>query len=301
MNRAEGSEFWLTVTLEKTTIAVLEKPAATLWSGWKRSRWVCASCWLRTIVINQEVACGFLEMWGCRVDMWSATAGSPAARPGSRHYDLALMDIQMPEMDGRQATAEIRARERTSGRHLPIIAMTAHNMQGDREQCLACGMDDYVSKPVDPDELLAALKRWGDVAASAAKALPSAPPSAAQASLPVLDIERLHRSCAGKAKLERRIMMETLRLTPELLSRLVGAVGAADAETCRFEAHTLKGSSRTLGAEALGAAASNLEEAAKTGVLNGAAELLQMIESEWAALSVLLDECLTQEPWKSAL
>ena len=164
-----GSEFWLTVTLEKTE-AVLEKPAAILWSA------EAEPLGLRVLlaednVINQEVACGFLEMWGCRVDIvgngWLACC---AVR--DRDYDLALMDIQMPKMDGRQATAEIRAQERGSGRHLPIIAMTAHNMQGDREQCLAFGMDDYVSKPVNPEELLAALKRWGQVPVSGMASAP---------------------------------------------------------------------------------------------------------------------------------
>ena len=304
-----GSEFWLTVTLEKTT-AILEKPRAAFEAAETQPLHLCVLL-AEDNAINQEVACGFLEMWGCAVDV--AENGRQACLAvREKTYDLVLMDVQMPEMDGRQAAAEIRGRERGTGRHLPIIAMTAHNMQGDREQCLACGMDDYVSKPVDPEELRAALKRWGKPAqvsanTPAAEPLPAlAPPPAfdtvlTSEKLPVLDVERLHRSCAGKAKLERRIMAETLRLTPAILQRLRAAVGAEDAERSCFEAHTLKGSSRTLGAEALGTAAALMEDAAKAGDLAAAPALLDGIESEWAALSARLEDCLTREPWNEAL
>ncbi|MDR3688624.1 MAG: response regulator [Fimbriimonas sp.] len=110
-------------------------------------------------LVNATVATGRLGMWGCRCDL--AENGVEAVQAAqSGHYDAILMDVSMPEMDGIQATTEIRKREGDLGVHVPIIAMTAYALEGDREKCLAAGMDDYVSKPVDFDELLRKLHFW---------------------------------------------------------------------------------------------------------------------------------------------
>jgi CheY-like chemotaxis protein len=110
-------------------------------------------------VVNQKIAARMLEKLGCRVDI-VANGHEAVNAIANRSYDLLLMDCQMPEMDGFAATRAIRAFELEGTRHLPIIAMTANAMPGDRERCLEAGMDDYVGKPVQLNELLAVIQKW---------------------------------------------------------------------------------------------------------------------------------------------
>jgi CheY-like chemotaxis protein len=104
-------------------------------------------------MVNQRLAVRMLEKWGCSVTV--AADGTEALEAVSRQpFDFVLMDVQMPKMGGFEATRLIRERENHTGAHLPIIALTAHAMTGDRERCLEAGMDDYISKPIHPQELL---------------------------------------------------------------------------------------------------------------------------------------------------
>jgi CheY-like chemotaxis protein len=108
--------------------------------------------------MNQKVAVRFLEKRGHVVVL--ARSGKEALNAWQKQsFDLVLMDVQMPEMDGFEATSMIREQEKPGAKHIPIIAMTAHAMVGDRERCLAAGMDDYVSKPIEAASLFAAIER----------------------------------------------------------------------------------------------------------------------------------------------
>jgi CheY-like chemotaxis protein len=107
--------------------------------------------------VNRKLACKLLEKLGCRVDV-AANGREALAMWQAQTFDLVFMDCQMPEMDGYEATRMIRREE--SGRHTPVIALTANSMPGDREECLRAGMDAHLSKPIRPAELAAALAQW---------------------------------------------------------------------------------------------------------------------------------------------
>ncbi len=120
--------------------------------------------------VNQKIACSVLEKQGHHVTQaWDGRQALAAL--DQAHFDVVLMDVQMPEMDGFEATAAIRERERDTGRHLPIIAMTAHAMEGDRERCLAAGMDSYISKPIKVPELIELLEKVAGAAQQQASLL----------------------------------------------------------------------------------------------------------------------------------
>jgi CheY-like chemotaxis protein len=116
-------------------------------------------------MVNQRVAAGILQRIGCQVTI--ASTGREAVQCATTAvFDIIFMDVQMPEMGGFEATGLIRAHEQQSGQHVPIIAMTAHAMKGDRERCVEAGMDDYLSKPVDSKRLIAVVQALTANAAS---------------------------------------------------------------------------------------------------------------------------------------
>jgi two-component system sensor histidine kinase/response regulator len=167
-------------------------------------------------------------------------------------FDLVLMDVQMPEMDGLEATGRLRQREQGTSRHIPVIAMTAHAMKGDAERCLAAGMDDYVSKPVTAEALDAVLRRWvrGDPPAVATR-----PPPARRPSSPAVDLGMLQQMRAAQGPDEADIVAEVVSLflqdAPERLATLQVAVERGDLDLAVRAAHTLKGSAGHLGAKTL--------------------------------------------------
>jgi len=231
--------------------------------------------------INKKVAMLMLARLGYRAD--GVADGVEAVEAVSRvPYDVVLMDCQMPEMDGYGATVAIRRLE-GSRRHVPIIAMTANAMAGDRERCLAAGMDDYVAKPVKEAELAAALGRW--VGRHAAPAEP-APPCGAVDQAALDDLRRL--TDAGSPDMVAELIALFLQDAPAQLSAMRAALAAGDAAALRHAAHSLKGSSGYLGARRLMALCAEVEQSARQGTLEAGVLKVEELVDEFERVRVEL-------------
>jgi CheY-like chemotaxis protein/HPt (histidine-containing phosphotransfer) domain-containing protein len=275
--------------------------------------------------INRMVALKTLEKMGYRADAVENGAEAVAALT-AQSYDLVLMDVQMPEMDGMEATRRIRdPRSAVRDHDVRIVALTAHAMAGDRDACLAAGMDDYLSKPIRPEELAAALARWGrhgddsggrrSPAAEGAEAPPAAEaevspaseeaatptavekaeaPLAAEeaeappAAEPVFDEAVLLNLLGGDRESAAEIAQEFLTDVPRQVEALRAALAAGDAAQARMQAHTLKGASANVGAAALRVVASRAETAGADGDLDLLAELMPQIERQATRLQEML-------------
>jgi len=239
--------------------------------------------------VNQKVAARMLERLGYRVDV--AHNGQEALEALERNsYAAVLMDVQMPGMDGHEATAEIRRREREAaggGPGTPIIAMTANAMQGDREEALAAGMDDYVSKPVKLDELEAVLKRW---VSSPPESTPTmAHPTDSVDTQSPIDRDALEnlRELGGPELLSELVEMFTHDAHTGLTA-LRKALEWGDADSVWQLAHSLKGSSGNLGAARVSNVCEELQRAGAAGRLEAVASLLEQLETEVERVSPLL-------------
>jgi CheY-like chemotaxis protein len=155
-----GSTFWFEVALSVPDAVDGRPPRLADVSIAAHPLWLTAPLVLvaEDSPVNQIVAVAALERCGCRVELVSDGRQALEAL-STQHYDAVLMDCQMSEMDGYQATTELRRRE-NGDHHTPVIAMTAHSMDGDREKCLDAGMDDYISKPMRRQQLIDTLQRW---------------------------------------------------------------------------------------------------------------------------------------------
>ena len=212
-------------------------------------------------IVNQKVAVKQLEKLGYEADV-AANGLEVLEALKRRPYDLVLMDCQMPEMDGFQATAGIRKTEEGMQDHLPVVAMTANALQGDREKCIAAGMDGYISKPVRLEKLAETMAAW-DVPLSASTL-------------------KYLRELAGPETPEfmDELLATYLRDVPARMEAIRKAAGSRDAKALRQAAHALKGSSGNVGAQRLRKLCLLLEQLGANGTLDGAAELLSALEKE---------------------
>jgi len=238
--------------------------------------------------VNQQVATAMLEQLGARVDV-AADGKEALEQVALLPYDLIFMDCEMPEMDGYAATAEIRRRE-DGGRRIPIVAMTAHAMEGDREQCLAAGMDDYITKPVSPAAIGAVVRRW--VRTSGARNA-AAPAETQPAALDAARIAQLRATLGrGDGAQFRRLVETFLGDTGVRLGELRQCLNRKDAAMVRRLAHTLRGSCLSLGALRMTEVASALERVSAQGD-GAAASLVDQLEAEFrraeSALVTLLE------------
>ncbi|MEW6219022.1 MAG: response regulator [Thermodesulfobacteriota bacterium] len=213
--------------------------------------------------INQQVAQELLEQAGVAVDLVDNGRQAVAA-VAARRYDLVLMDIQMPEMDGLTAARIIRASD-SPHRDVPIVAMTAHAMAGDREKSLAAGMNGHIIKPIDPDELFRALLAW-----IRPPVQPAAPVAGDETGLDVaapavLDRKVGLRRVAGNEALYGEILGKFHRDYRDAISRLRAALDGGEREEARRIVHTVKGLAGTIGATALQQAAADLDAVLKQG------------------------------------
>jgi two-component system sensor histidine kinase/response regulator len=262
--------------------------------------------------MNQKFAVTLLKKAGYSVD--AVGNGRMAIEALKRTaYDLVLMDVQMPEMNGFEATQIIRKRE-GEGKHTPIIAITAHAMKGDRERCLQAGMDDYVSKPIEPQELFDTIERWTKSRGSKKALSPSNfSPSALKGDkdTPIcgepacsepfnfvqdkrsrtaeptcgeyaesIDLETALRRFGGDKEFFKEMLEEFFNYAPKQLEKLVEAIETGDAKMVEREAHSIKGAAGNLGAKTFADLALQLEILGRTKDLAKAKELIGNLQTE---------------------
>jgi two-component system sensor histidine kinase/response regulator len=224
--------------------------------------------------VNQKLACRMLERMGHTVAL--AEDGKKVLEALEReNFDLILMDVQMPEIDGLEATRIIRDLEKLTAKRIPIIAMTAHAMQGDEEKCLQSGMDGYIAKPITAHDLFETIESIVN-AANAQEKLVSLPRAARK----VVDKDQILDRVGGDLELLSEVIGLFVDDYPLTLSEIRGAIQQSDPESLGKAAHTLKGAVSNFGAHSAVQAALTLEDMAKNKDMTGAVTALENLEAE---------------------
>ena len=271
--------------------------------------------------VNQRVATALLEKWGHRVSV-AGNGRQAIAMFSKQQFDLILMDVQMPEMDGLEATAAIRQREAGTLNHIPIIALTAHAMKGDRDRCLAVGMDAYVTKPIRSKELCRVIQEtthtspvFADASSkpkyvessgqhlanadSAAKPIDQSPPIRTNGS-PSAAQEYINWQLALEAvDGNRQLLGELVEIfreeCPKLRAEIAAAIQASDLPLLRRSAHTLKGALAHLAAASAVTVAQEIEDHARHQCLEPAAALWPRLQGQLDQIDIVLVEFSLEE------
>jgi CheY-like chemotaxis protein len=240
---------------------------------------------------NQKVALAILDKLGYRAD--AVANGQEALKAlETVPYDLVLMDVQMPEMDGFEATQRIRdIKSKVRNHKIPIIAMTAHALKGDREKCLEAGMDDYVSKPVNPQELVEVVEKCFDGVSREGPVKATVPNSNEK---DIFDKSILLGVLSGDEELLKTILQGFFEDTPNQINALKEAQKSGDASQIARQAHPLKSASGSVGATVMQELALQIEAEGEAGNLEPTASLIDALERAFEELkSVLKDQGLT--------
>ena len=238
-------------------------------------------------LVNQKLAIGVLKKKGHNITV--ANNGKEAVdATAEQAFDLVLMDVQMPIMDGFEATHAIRQREVETGQHLPIIAMTAHAMKGDRERCLQAGMDEYISKPIRVQQLL---DKFASVVGSGGGSSQQDPKPFEE---DLVDWEAALAHAAGDEELLKQLVQTSVNELPLLSAGVYQAIQEQDCDALREAAHALKGSVLFLGVASLPDCGQSLEDLAAKGDIDSAEQVSQELESHIKGLLLQLEDYLQQ-------
>jgi len=291
----DGSEFWFTAVFEKQP----EGSAKNVLRSAAVKPPVCERRGARILLVednitNQQVALGILRAFGLRADTASDGAEALAALE-RRSYDLVLMDCRMPNMDGYEATRRIRRLE-GDVQDVPVVAMTAHAMPGEREKCLEAGMDDYVVKPISPGILAEVLNRWLPVCERLKNAAPEddLPAKGPSPEPSVWDRDTFLQRLLNDESLATEVLSAFLSDIPKKTELLESAFATDDRAAASDLSHAIKGAASAVGADALRNVALAMEHALEENDREHARSLLPRIREEWNTLTRMIERWIAE-------
>ena len=244
-------------------------------------------------VVNQKLATKILANWGHSIVV--ASSGKKAVEASEKErFDLILMDIQMPDLDGFEATQIIREREKDGGGRLPIVAMTAHAMKGDKEKCLAAGMDDYVSKPINRDELFLVIEKFSKGGEAKGNNISLSRKDDEAFTTEVFDIAKALKIVGGDRAFLKELADLFLENLPGYVAKIREAISIEDSGALESAAHELKGSVGNFAAKRAHNAAYQLEVAGRERTLEDTGQRLTELVEELSSLECTIKSALSE-------